>query len=206
MNHSSAQDIVSYWLADSAQSAEKAMARHDVWYQGGNAVDEEIRHHFLDCVLQARDEVLGTWESSPDGALALVIALDQFTRNLFRGTPEAYSGDTLAQAIAHRAINAGHDRKLSVPARIFLYHPFHHSETASEQNRGVALLQGLEQEVTDEWRAYVQRSVKGFGGHRDVVVRFGRFPHRNRTLGRTSTTEELTYLESEPKTYGQTKS
>lgn len=205
MSNPNPQDIVGYWLGDSAQSAEKAESRHALWYSGGNAVDEEIRHRFLSCVLQARQGALGIWENSPEGALALVILLDQFTRNLFRGTPEAYSGDQLAQAVANRAISAGFEQKLSVPGRIFLYHPFHHSETASEQNQGVALLEVLEKEVTHQWRTYVRRSIEGFGGHRDVVVRFGRFPHRNRTLGRDSTVEELAYLESKPDTYGQTK-
>ena len=205
MHDSNPKDIVDYWLGDSAESPKKALARHKIWYRGGTIVDEEIREKFLPRVIQARAGSLGSWESSPEGALALIILLDQFTRNLFRGTPEAYAGDKLAHEIAERAVIAGLDKTLSVPGRIFLYHPFHHCEEAIGQNRGVELLETLAKEVPRKWRAHVQRSIKGFGGHRDVVVQFGRFPHRNNVLGRQNTALELTYLESEPETYGQTK-
>ena len=203
MKERNAEQIVSYWLGDSGKSPEAALTRHEIWYRGGSQVDEEIRGRFETHICRAREGKLTDWETSPEDQLALVILLDQFTRNLFRGTAEAYSGDRLAHRIATRAVNAGRDKSLSVAGRIFLYHPFHHSEDATEQNRGVALLETLEREAPDEWGAYIRRSIEGFGRHRDVVVRFGRFPHRNRVLRRKSTPEELTYLESEPETYGQ---
>ena len=205
MNDKKTEQIVSYWLGDSDKSPEAALKRHDVWYRGGSKVDEDIREQFEPLVVRAREGLLAAWEASPGGALGLVILLDQFTRNLFRGTREAYSGDRLAHEIATRAVAAGGDKSLTVAGRIFLYHPFHHSEDAAEQNRGVALLETLEREAPQTWGAYVRRSIEGFGRHRDVVVRFGRFPHRNRVLRRKSTPEELIYLESDPETYGQTK-
>ena len=205
MNDASITDIVSYWLGDSHKSPEKALARHATWYRGGTKVDAKISTLFESRVYQARAGDLSAWENSPDGALALVVLLDQFTRNVFRGSAKAYSGDELARSIAARAVGAGHDKSLSVPARIFFYHPFHHSETLDEQNRGVSLLKTLEHEASAIWGDYVRRSIKGFSGHRDVVVRFGRFPHRNVTLQRESTEEELIYLAAEPETYGQTK-
>jgi uncharacterized protein (DUF924 family) len=130
-----------------------------------------------------------------------VILLDQFTRNLYRGTPEAYCGDPIALAVATRALAL--DRALSIPGRIFLYHPFHHSEVIAEQNRGVALLERLEQESPPEWRGYLRRSVLGFERHRDTVARFGRFPHRNRVLGRPCTPAEVAFLEADPNAFGQ---
>ena len=205
MSEPTTHEILTYWLGKSAKSPKKAFARHAIWYRGGPKVDQEIRVRFLVRLDQARADLLAGWKNSSDGALALVVLLDQFTRNLFRGTPEAYSGDKLAQQIATHAVNAGHDKELSIPGRIFLYHPFHHSEARSEQNRAVSLLETLASEAPAAWRPYVQRSIKGFSGHRDVVRRFGRFPHRNQVLRRQNTAEESAYLESDPNTYGQSK-
>ena len=114
-----AEDIVTYWLGDSAESPEKALARHDIWYRGGKTVDEEIRERFEPLVHGALAGALSYWEHSPDGALALIILLDQFTRNLFRATPEAYSGDRRAHEIATRGLSADYDKTLTVPGRIF---------------------------------------------------------------------------------------
>ena len=105
MKNTQAHDIVDYWLADSVTSPEAAVARHDVWYSGGGEVDEGIRQRFGDCVEPALDGRLGAWADTAEGALALVILLDQFTRNLFRGTAQAYSGDALAHQVATRAVS-----------------------------------------------------------------------------------------------------
>lgn len=199
----SAREIASYWLGDSTESPEKARARFELWYRGGPRVDEEIRRRFGARIAEARDGALREWEETGEGALALVILLDQFTRNIYRGTPEAYSGDALALAAAGRAVAMGSDRALSVTGRIFLYHPFHHVETLDGQNEGVRLLEVLEADSPPEWRSYVRRSVEGFGRHRDVVARFGRFPHRNRVLGRSSTAAEREFLAANPESYGQ---
>ena len=203
MSDSSAQAIVAFWLGDSIQGPEAANAQRSLWYQGGPEVDVEIHERFGSSAERAREGKLVDWERSPEGVLALVILLDQFTRNIYGGTPEAYSGDQLAWTIAKRALSTGLDRALPVTGRIFLYHPFHHSELLAEQQRAVALLEALEREAPDVWRTYLRRSVEGFGGHRDVVARFGRFPHRNKVLGRPSTPEEETYLASGAETYGQ---
>jgi uncharacterized protein (DUF924 family) len=197
--------IVSYWLGESPASPAAAFARHELWYRGGRPIDDEIRERFGHSVTRARAGGLAEWDRSPESQLALVILLDQFTRNIYRGTPEAYSGDPLALAVALRAVAAGRDRDLCVPGRIFLYHPFHHSETLVEQDRGVALLERLAQESPPEWRDYVRRSVEGFRRHRDTVARFGRFPHRNPVLGRISTPEEVAFLAADGSTYGQAR-
>lgn len=197
------QDILSYWLGESIETPETAEARHALWYRGGPAVDEEIRERFGQRVVEARGGALADWERSPEEMLALVVLLDQFTRNIYRGTPDAYSGDPLALAVTTRGLAAERDHALSIPGRIFLYHPFHHSERLVEQDRGVALLEGLEQESPADWRQYLGRSVEGFRRHRDTVAHFGRFPHRNRVLGRASTPEEIAFLEGSPNAYGQ---
>lgn len=126
------------------------------------------------------------WEATPEGALALVIALDQFPLNLFRGQAESFATEAAARAVADRAIARGFDQAMSPVQRQFLYLPFMHSETLDDQERSVRLYQqpGLED------------SLRFARHHRDLIARFDRFPHRNAILGRTSTAEESTYLAS----------
>ncbi len=193
-------DIVAFWLGD---SPEKATAHRDWWYEGGPAVDEEIGSRFGDLVPLACARELMGWRATPDGALALVLLLDQFTRNLYRGTTDAYAGDACAFEIVNAAIDIKFDRTLHPVARIWLYHPFHHSEQVEEQDRGLELLRALRQEADPAWHAYVERSIKGWTRHRDIVARFGRFPHRNAILGRENTEEERTHLASGGESFGQ---
>ena len=203
MNADVIADIVSFWLGDSRDSPDRALDRHGGWYAGGPAVDEEIRDRFGELVPRACARELRGWRDTPDGALALVLLLDQFTRNLYRGTVDAYAGDACAFEIVNHAIDRGLDRGLHPVARIWLYHPFHHSEDVAEQDRGLGLLRALRQHAEPAWHAYVERSIEGWTRHRDIVARFGRFPHRNAVLGRDSTTEELAHLAADGESFGQ---
>ena len=203
MNPDNVTRIVDFWMGESRDSPDRALARHGWWYEGGPAVDDEIRVRFGDLVTRARAGELLDWRATPDGALALVLLLDQFTRNLFRGTPEAYSGDRLAFETLSHAIDRGLDRGLHPVASIWLYHPFHHAEDVAEQDRGLGLLRALRQRADPPWHAYVERSMEGWTRHRDIVARFGRFPHRNVVLARASTAEELAHLEADGRSFGQ---
>ena len=203
MNTDVIADVVAFWLRDSRDAPERALARRGWWYEGGPAVDEEIRAHFGDLVPRACARELMGWRDTPDGALALVLLLDQFTRNLYRGTIEAYAGDSCAFETVNHAIDRGLDRDLHPVAAIWLYHPFHHSERVAEQDRGLGLLRTLRERAEPDWRTYVERSVEGWTRHRDIVARFGRFPHRNAVLGRDSTTQELAYLAAGGRSFGQ---
>ena len=196
-------DIVTFWLGDSRDRPDRAHARRDWWYEGGPAVDEEIRARFGDLVPRACARELMGWRDTPEGALALVLLLDQFTRNLYRGTVGAYAGDPCAFEVVRHAIDRRLDRGLHPVARIWLYHPFHHSEEVAEQDRGLELLRALRQHADPDWRAYVERSIEGWTRHRDTVARFGRFPHRNAVLGRDSTAEELAHLAADGRRFGQ---
>ena len=198
-------EIVAFWLADSLDSPERASARREWWYRGGPAVDEEIRARFGGLVRRAcaREPELTGWRDTPDGALALILLLDQFTRNLYRGTIDAYAGDASAFEIVNHAIDRGLDRALHPVARIWLYHPFHHSEAVAEQDRGLDLLRALRQEADPAWRAYVDRSIQGWTRHRDIVACFGRFPHRNAVLGRASTPDEQAHMAAGGESFGQ---
>ena len=203
MNPDLIADIVAFWLSDSRDGPNRALARHDWWYEGGPAVDDAIRVRFGDLVPRACARELMGWRNTPDGALALVLLLDQFTRNLHRGRVEAYAGDRCAFEVVNHAIDRGLDRTLHPVARIWLYHPFHHREDVAEQDRGLGLLRVLRQQADPAWHAYVERSIAGWARHRDVVARFGRFPHRNAVLGRDSTTDELAHLAADGRRFGQ---
>jgi uncharacterized protein (DUF924 family) len=195
--------IVAFWLGTSLDSSEAALARRDWWYDGGASVDEEIRSRFGALVPPARKGSLLDWQATSNGVLALILLLDQFTRNIYRGTPEAYSGDALAYEIVNRAIDRNLDRELHLVARIWLYHPFHHAEQIEEQDKGIELLNRLLQSAPSLWHPYIQRSIRGWNRHRDIVARFGRFPHRNQMLGRRSTDAEHAFLAADGETFGQ---
>jgi uncharacterized protein (DUF924 family) len=203
MNTEAISEIIQFWHGPAQESAEAAAERRDWWYRGGEVVDDEIRARFGDLVDQARNGELSEWGQTSEGALALILLLDQFTRNLFRNTIEAYSGDELAFEVVVKAIRTNLDKSLHPVSRIWLYHPFHHSEEVVAQDTGITLLKALKRQGPAPWRPYIQRSIKGWTGHRDIVARFGRFPHRNHVLGRPSSRKEVTYLSKEGKSFGQ---
>lgn len=156
----------------------------DDWFGGGEAVDDRIRGRFLALHEALRDGVPESWRETARGMLAAVIALDQFPRNMYRGDRQAFAADPAALALATEAVERGLDRALSIDERKFLYLPFEHSEDPAVQARSVALFASLDDEDT---LGYAVR-------HREIIDRFGRFPHRNEVLGRESTPEEIEFL------------
>jgi uncharacterized protein (DUF924 family) len=160
-------------------------AGRERWYKQNNAFDAEIRQRFLPLWQKAAAGELASWEDSDDGALALVIALDQFPRNMFRGTPQAFASDAKALDIARRAIARGADARIDPVLLEFLYMPLMHSEHLPDQLHCLALF-----EDTDN-----ADSLKSAREHTDIIQRFGRFPHRNRVLGRDSTADEQAFLD-----------
>lgn len=203
MNTEEIAKIVDYWLGSCLESPEAAFGRRDVWYDASPEVDDEIRSQFGALMPPALAGDLMDWQKTPNGALALVLLLDQFTRNLYRNTPEAYAGDAPSFEIMNRAIVCALDQELHPVPRIWLYHPFHHSEEIEEQDRGIRLLQTILSGAPEAWHPYIERSIWGWGRHRDIVARFGRFPHRNEVLGRISTDEERAFLEESQQSFGQ---
>jgi len=161
-------------------------AGYDRWYGRDEAFDAEIRRRFLETWQQAAAGKLSSWESSDAGALALVIVLDQFPRNMFRGNPLTYSSDASAREVAGRVIDRGIDARVEPALRQFLYLPFMHSEHLPDQLRCIELLQ----------RDSDAESLKYAHGHADIIRRFGRFPHRNRMLGRETTADEQAFLDA----------
>ncbi|MDC0985709.1 DUF924 domain-containing protein [Alphaproteobacteria bacterium] len=196
-------NINAFWLGATLESPSAAALRRDWWYKGGPAVDDEIRAKFGNLVSQATNRTLSDWRKTPDGALALILLLDQFTRNLYRFSTKAYAGDAHAFEVVTWVIGRGLDRELPPVSRIWLYHPFHHSEQAKAQDQGLMLLDSVLSAAAPEWQGYVQRSITGWTRHHDIVARFGRFPHRNAVLGRSSTKEEREFLAADGNTFGQ---
>ncbi len=174
--------ILEFWFGP------RPHAERNVWFRKDPVFDAEIRTRFGATIEAALAGAFADWTATPHGALARVIVLDQFTRNVFRDTPRAFAGDAQAFATAQALVAAGQDRQLDRFERWFLYMPFEHSEDRAVQERSLALFGALAAESGEPGNA--QWAEK----HAAVIRRFGRFPHRNAILGRTSTAEELAFL------------
>lgn len=188
------REILEFWFGCEPHTPSSIDTKRKNWYAGSSNFDEEIRSRFEEVFENACYEVILHWAESAQGSIALTILLDQFSRNLHRNTARAYQQDALARAVAKRTIKHGFDIEMSVPERIFLFHPFHHSESLADQIEGCRLLDELNAEGHKQWESLIQTSISWFESHRETVGRFGRFPHRNEYLDRKSTDEELLFL------------
>jgi uncharacterized protein (DUF924 family) len=183
-------DILDYWFG-----GDLVAWQLERWFRPDPLFDAACRDRFGHLLTDARDGAFDAWATTPEGALALLLLLDQFPRNLHRGTAAAFGSDAHARTIACQAVlRDRHDLALPPTARCFLYLPFEHSEDAADQNVSVALFEGLRD---DPVHAAPGGTIDYAWRHRAVIRRFGRFPHRNAALDRISTPEEAAYL-SEP--------
>jgi uncharacterized protein (DUF924 family) len=187
-------DVLSFWF-DAPASAGFGRFR-DQWFQKDDRFDADIRDRFGVTVVAAREGELAGWVADPRGALALTIVLDQFPRNLFRGSVGAFAGDPIARTTVRRAIDRGFDRLFPPVPRMFFYLPFEHSENLADQRRSIALFFGMVRDFDDP--ALIERIRFAVLRHAEIVERFGRFPHRNVALGRTTSPEEARFL-TEPR-------
>jgi uncharacterized protein (DUF924 family) len=174
--------VLSYWFGELTPKA---------WFERSEMIDRTIRDRFMPIhghVSELADPQAGLDEllADPEVALAAIVVLDQFSRNMFRGTAQAFASDAKALVLADRAVDVGLDQRVDAARRLFFYLPFEHSERMADQDRSVALFERL---GDANYLHYAH-------AHRDIVGRFGRFPHRNEVLGRTSTPEELAFLET----------
>ncbi|HEY7006647.1 MAG TPA: DUF924 family protein [Sphingomicrobium sp.] len=169
-------DVLSFWRK----------AGPDRWYKKDKSFDADIRSRFLATYRAAAAGSLLAWADTAEGALALVIVLDQFPRNLFRGSAEAYATDPLARRIANAAIARGFDKAVAGDERQFFYMPLMHSESLADQERCVALIRA----------AKLDGNISYAEEHADIIRRFGRFPHRNALLGRPTTAAEQAFLDA----------
>jgi len=157
------------------------------WFAKNDAFDAELRTRFLATYESAAAGKLSDWEATPEGALALTIVLDQFPRNMFRHDPRAFAADATARAVAERAIARGFDSQFPPAERSFFYLPFEHSEAMADQERCCALFRAMGDADLLHWAEL----------HADIIRRFGRFPHRNAALGRSTTPAEKSFLDND---------
>lgn len=194
--------ILDFWFADAVASAEALNRRAKLWFRPTEAFDREIQRNFGALPERALRGELDAWLEEARSALALILVLDQFPRNLFRSTAQAFSFDGKACTAALAALEAGFDRELDPLEASFLYLPLEHAEDLPLQNRAVELFERLAGRALPQLRPRFEAFAAYARRHREVIRRFGRFPHRNTTLGRPSTAEELSYLESGGDTFG----
>ena len=190
-----ARALFDFWFGPPEDS--ERLHHRQIWFRGTPEFDVAVRRGFATDHDQAVAGALQDWEGSPEGALALVILLDQVPRNMFRSTPRAFASDAQALATTKRAL--AHCFDLAVPAawRVFFYLPFEHSEVLADQQRGIALLEALPPVQGRPGDRRMSRL------HLEIIERFGRFPHRNAILGRELTAQELTFLDQCDLRFGQ---
>lgn len=181
-------DILAFWFGDVRDDAEYYQERARMWFGHDPRFDREIRARFFSDYCRAAGQQLPAWPRIPRGGLALILLLDQFPRNMFRGQPCAFATDPLALETAECLIHQRFDRHLLPVERLFVYLPFMHSENLEHQQRSVALCTALAQER--QWLGVLSYAV----GHLELISRFGRFPHRDTILRRISTREEIEFL------------
>lgn len=197
--------ILDFWFADSVESEEEFLRRMEMWFLNSDSFDQAVQQFepMVDFVANGHASNL---ESDPKGILALIITLDQFPRNVYRGTPQAFAYDREALRLTKKVIDSGLDRSMTYLERLFAYMPLQHSENPQVQRLSVKMFNSLidvaETQIQSE-RA--KESVEYAEMHREIIEQFGRFPHRNEILGRESTAEELQFLADGAETFGQVK-
>lgn len=199
-------EILTFWFMDREMSAPKIDARMDVWFGEDEEFDRQIASEFSDDVERASAGELDHWARDPKGRLALILLLDQFRRNIYRNTPEAFARDKAALKHCLEGIVAKMDHKLSPIERVFFYMPLQHAESAKVQDKSRKMYQKLADSVSTTERETFNTVAHFADLHADIIAQFGRFPHRNKVLGRTNTPEEDEYLAGDAPTFGQGES
>lgn len=198
--------VLEYWFGRLEGNLDFPRDKKQLWWMGGDAIDAEIRERFGHLVEEALQGGLSEWGETARGRLALIILLDQFTRNLGRGKPAAFTGDKRALSVCLEGIEAGQDKELRLIERSFFCMPMVHAEDAGIARRCLAVFGDLSNEIgscgVEDHPDFLSHAQM----HADIVLRFGRYPHRNDILSRVPTAEEQAYLEEGGPTFGQKKS
>lgn len=188
------EPLLDWWFGTSASAVEAAAAHNGLWFGKRDEQDAEARERFGEPVEQALAGGLQDWSGDPRGWLARVLLLDQLPRMIYRDTPLAFAGDALAQSLADEGVTLGWDRQLPPLQRVFIYLVFEHAENLALQRRALHLFSALNETAADAERTLFAGFLDYAERHLSVIERFGRFPHRNETLGRPSTDAELRFL------------
>ena len=190
------QPLLDLWFGDEADDALRATRQAPLWWGKSSETDTLLASLFGELARAAAEGSLAHWADAPSGRLALILLLDQLPRNIHRGTPAAFAQDPLARDLCLKGLSIGADQSLSPLARVFFYLPLEHAESREQQARSVALFEAL---AAEQAGTPAQATFAGFADfarrHQVIIERFGRFPHRNDILGRTSTPEETAFLQ-----------
>ena len=186
--------VLEFWLGAAQPTDASALTRQSMWFTKSDALDAEIRSRFGAWVEAARAGRLDGWAETAYGRLALIVLLDQFSRNAWRGQPEGFAGDAQALALALEALENGHWEAVPPLAQFFLAMPVEHAEDPTMQARSVALFTHLAAQATPATQPVLRSALEFAHQHQKVIARFGRFPHRNAALGRDSTAEEKAFV------------
>lgn len=198
-----AEEILEYWFGDSVKDPSRVATRMQFWFGDDPERDAEMRQRWGGFVTAASEGKLDTWVRTPRGRLAVLILLDQMRRNIYRGTAEAFRHDGRARYLMRDGVSRLMDLKLTPIERVFFYMPLQHAESLDDQEMVVDRFLQLEREVASDHRAIFADFRKYAQRHRDIIARFGRFPHRNAVLGRRSTAEETAWLAGGGERFGQ---
>ncbi len=198
--------VLEYWFGELEEELDFPRDKKQLWWMGGEAIDADIRERFGDLVDEALAGGLSEWGETARGRLALVILLDQFTRTLGRGKPAAFSGDGRALSACLEGIDRGQDKGLRLIERSFFYMPMVHAEDANVARQCLDVFGGLSNEIAGCGVEDHPDFLSHARMHAEIVMRFGRYPHRNEILSRKPTPEEEVYLEDGGPTFGQKKS
>lgn len=199
----SALDVLFFWFGPRPYTAERVQQHSRLWFGAPDApeltpqTDELIRERYADVTLAAERGELSAWESSPRRRLALILLLDQFSRNMYRGSARAFAQDLQALSLTVSGMQIGADAALDPVERLFFYMPLMHAENLDVQEESVAAFRRLLEEAPAELRRTFEGNLRSAVLHRDIITRFGRFPRRNRALGRESTPDEVEWLATE---------
>lgn len=196
------EDILTFWFGD-IRNGMSAPEKKQLWYQSSEATDQLIIKKYSELLEHAAEGKLDSWQSENRSSLALILILDQFSRNIFRGHAEAFSFDEQALKICLNGLDVGHDKSVSLVERHFYYHPLMHAERLEHQQRCVALFQEMLQECNELNHEMFANGLSFAEQHRDIIAEFGRFPYRNEVLGRQSSHAEVAYLSRGGSRFGQ---
>jgi uncharacterized protein (DUF924 family) len=195
--------VLDFWFADDVLDSPRLDSRMNRWFGNDAELDEQIRHEFGPLVNLASDGKLMHWTDAPESRLALIILLDQFRRNIYRGLAEAFARDNMAIRICIEGTVAGDYKYLKPVQRLFFFMPLQHSESLKIQKKSVSIFGKLAESVSETFRETFLTTADFAELHHDIIAEFGRFPHRNFILGRQNTAAEATYLAGDNPSFGQ---
>lgn len=189
------EQILRYWFGDRPDDPDVVQRQVKLWFTANAETDHHVREHFEADLKEASAGALTDWEQTPRGRLALIVLFDQFARNIYRGTPHAFAHDSHARRLCLDGQACGHDKMLRAIERVVFYMPLQHAEDLAMQQQAVRCFKQLVEEVPTALKEIFVGCLDYAVAHRDIIARFGRFPHRNPILGRVSTREEIAFLQ-----------